>query len=53
LAHTVLEVTGQDLAAFCDARLPEQHDAYLVWRRGRVLGPPVRWPQQLSVSRAP
>ena len=24
----VLEVTGPDLAAFCDARLPEQHDAY-------------------------
>ncbi len=26
--HSVLEVTGPDLAAFCDARLPEQHDAY-------------------------
>ncbi|MEU0316575.1 DUF1048 domain-containing protein [Nocardioides sp. NPDC006273] len=24
----VIEVTGTDLAAFCDARLPEQHDAY-------------------------
>jgi DNA-binding ferritin-like protein (Dps family) len=24
----VLEVTGTDLAAYCDARLPEQHDAY-------------------------
>ena len=24
----VIEVTGPDLAAFCDARLPEQHDAY-------------------------
>ncbi|WP_241248524.1 hypothetical protein [Nocardioides turkmenicus] len=23
-----LDVTGPDLAAFCDARLPEQHDAY-------------------------
>ena len=26
--RSVLEVTGPDLAAFCDARLPEQHDAY-------------------------
>ncbi|NYI77260.1 DUF1048 domain-containing protein [Nocardioides panzhihuensis] len=24
----VIDVTGTDLAAFCDARLPEQHDAY-------------------------
>ncbi|GGU33338.1 DUF1048 domain-containing protein [Nocardioides albus] len=24
----VVEVTGTDLAAFCDAWLPEQHDAY-------------------------
>ncbi|MEU0316649.1 DUF1048 domain-containing protein, partial [Nocardioides sp. NPDC006273] len=24
----VIEVTGTDLAAFCDARLPEQHDTY-------------------------
>ncbi|MEU6138438.1 DUF1048 domain-containing protein [Nocardioides sp. NPDC047086] len=27
-ARAVLEVTGPDLAAFCDTRLPEQHDAY-------------------------
>ena len=26
--RSVIEVTGTDLAAFCDARLPEQHDAY-------------------------
>ena len=26
--HTVLQATGPDLAAFCDARLPEQHDTY-------------------------
>ncbi|MFJ9391186.1 DUF1048 domain-containing protein [Nocardioides sp. NPDC101246] len=26
--RNVIEVTGPDLAAFCDARLPEQHDAY-------------------------
>jgi len=26
--RTVIEVTGTDLAAFCDARLPEQHDTY-------------------------
>ena len=26
--RTVIEVTGTDLAAFCDTRLPEQHDAY-------------------------
>lgn len=26
--RSVIEVTGPDLAAFCDARLPEQHDAY-------------------------
>jgi DNA-binding ferritin-like protein (Dps family) len=24
----VVEITGTDLAAFCDARLPEHHDAY-------------------------
>ncbi|MFD7075861.1 DUF1048 domain-containing protein [Nocardioides sp. NPDC059952] len=26
--RSVIEVTGPDLAAFCDARLPEQQDAY-------------------------
>ena len=26
--RTVIEVTGPDLAAFCDAHLPEQHDTY-------------------------
>ncbi|MFJ9392784.1 DUF1048 domain-containing protein [Nocardioides sp. NPDC101246] len=26
--RNVIEVTGPDLAAFCDARLPEQHDTY-------------------------
>ncbi|MFE6648095.1 DUF1048 domain-containing protein [Nocardioides sp. NPDC057772] len=26
--RSVIDVTGPDLAAFCDARLPEQHDTY-------------------------
>ncbi|MEI7059077.1 DUF1048 domain-containing protein [Nocardioides sp. CCNWLW239] len=26
--RSVVEVTGNDLAAFCDARLPEQQDVY-------------------------
>ncbi|NGN94826.1 DUF1048 domain-containing protein [Nocardioides sp. KC13] len=26
--RNVIDLTGPDLAAFCDARLPEQHDAY-------------------------